>query len=182
VWNAPITFVSGAALPAATLNTDIRDNLLFLYQPPMVLARRVTNMTIPDSAETAIAFNGSDFYDTDTMHDPTQNNTQITINTAGVYLFAAALQFDNAATGQRHIRLFQDGATEVAGACELAPLAGAFVRLNCSTLIDMLVGEYMEVEAYQGSGQALQIDGTTAGIGGGFAPCYFGASWVGAGV
>ncbi len=61
---------------------------------PCCCAIRSSNQSISAGAVTAIQFNAADEFDTDSMHDPSSNNTKITVNTAGVYLLTGSMAMD----------------------------------------------------------------------------------------
>jgi len=180
-WTTPITFVTGQALTAAQLNTYLRDNSNFLFDPPMCCAQATANQTITTSTITDIAFAGADLYDTDTMHNNVTNNTLIAPNTAGVYLFTADVQYAGNATGTRYLNIQFDVGTFIIGnQSELGP-SGNPCRLSVSAYRNVVATDIgnptgqFTASTFQSSGAGLAIQGTT----GGPAPCYFSAHWCG---
>jgi hypothetical protein len=65
---------------------------------PAVILRKNANQSISSGVDTKITFETEDL-DTDTMHDPATNNTRITINTPGLYLFNFLIRFAGASAG-----------------------------------------------------------------------------------
>lgn len=80
-WTTPTTAVAGNAILASLWNSDVKGNTEFLYTPPMCKVRRKTNLTGYTTA-TAVTWDQEDI-DTDGMYT---SGTNVTINTAGVYL------------------------------------------------------------------------------------------------
>ena len=178
-FNTPSTVSTGGTATAALWNTSVRDNINFLVDPPMCQAQRASNQTITSASSTAIAMTG-DVFDTDTMHDPTTNNTRITCNTAGVYLFTGTIQFDANSSGVRYLQLWLNGTTDIADVGSTSTSATNLTKLSIAFPWQMAVNDYMEMRAYQTSGGGLIVLGVTAGNPGP-GPCYFGAQWVGTG-
>jgi len=56
---------------------------------------------------------GEDF-DTDTIHDNSTNNSQLTYNIAGVYLLTCNMRWATNTTGERSVRLLLNGTTAIA--------------------------------------------------------------------
>lgn len=63
------------------------------FNPPSVRAFHSATQSIAHAVETTLAFN-SETYDSDSMHDNATNNSRLTINTAGLYLFTANIPLD----------------------------------------------------------------------------------------
>jgi hypothetical protein len=73
----------GSVLTASDYN-DALENIGNYRVPPMV--KCVISGNLSYTSDTDVAWNGTDAYDTDAMHDPASNNTRITCSTLGVYL------------------------------------------------------------------------------------------------
>lgn len=183
-WSSPATASTGVTVPASFWNTNGRDNLNYLHSPPACLATRTAALSITTATFTNISFNGTDIYDTDTMHDPVTNNTRITINTAGVYHVWGATEFAANATGLRRTALVLNAAQKLAGAYEGTPGGAQNGILEAHAVYKFAATDFVELYVYQSSGAGLNILGTgntgsdIDGIG---PPCYFGAQWVGDG-
>lgn len=96
-YNTISTFTSGQILTATQMN-GIGTNVNNYRVPPMVRCVRSGNLTYTANAD--VAWNGTDTYDTDDMHDPATNNTRITPTTNGIYLvqFSAFINISGTAT------------------------------------------------------------------------------------
>lgn len=114
------------------------------------------NQSIANNSSVVLAFN-SERFDNDVIHDNATNNSRLTCKTAGKYLITFHGGFDFHATGTRSFYLRLNGAT-IIGIGQLAPIPatdGTFFTV--STLYDLIVNDYVEIQAYQTSGGALNV-------------------------
>ena len=120
---------------------------------------RVTNsanQSIPNNAFTTLTFNTEDF-DTDSIHDNVTNNSRLTATTAGKYLVYGNVRFAANATNTRGVRFLSS--TLGGGVAEVRVQASSsIVVLIISTVIDMAAADYIELQAYQNSGGALNSE------------------------
>ena len=80
--------------------------------------------------------------------------TRLTIPTTGIYLVTAQVSFDVHATGVRLGRVLRDGTTQIVRH-DTNTLSAYGVRLPMSKIFTCSVSQYLEVQAYQTSGGAL---------------------------
>lgn len=183
-FTSPVhTFTVGETVTAATLNTHLRDNTTYLYDPPMCLATRATGLSCVNATVTPVLFNTADKYDTDTMHDIVTNAGRITANTAGVYSFYANVAFAAAAGGVRYMWLSYNGVQAIASFIDESPTASHETLMSCAGTYKMAATDYVECQVYQNSGSSLSLPGTNTSLGtsANFVPSFFGAQWMGAG-
>lgn len=115
------------------------------------------NQSIANNAATVLAFN-SEFYDTDTMHDPVTNNSRITIKTAGKYRVSANVNWNSNVTGRRALELKVNGTTIIASTVINPQADGVYsTGMSVSTTRQFAVNDYIEVITTQGSGGALDV-------------------------
>mgnify|MGYP001576060230 FL=1 len=141
------------------MNAHVRDNLSFLYTPPMCRVYNSANISINDATSTALTFD-SERFDTDTMHSTSSNTGRITLTTAGKYLDGAHATFADNSTGTRMVNVRLGGATNMAYEAHNATTAGgagAGSGFNVSTLYSYTAAQYVELVAYQNSGGALNV-------------------------
>lgn len=156
-WSSPRTWVTGNILTAAQLNTDIRDNELFLYTPPRVLMRNGGFQTIADNTSTIATHNGEDF-DTDGMHDNASNTGRATIRTAGVFLFVMTNEWADNTTGRRACESILNGSTRTAFTDFGSPGAvGGQAKFQLVHTRYYAVNDYLEQQVYQNSGGNLDV-------------------------
>ena len=115
-----------------------------------------TAQSISPNTPTALAFN-STRWDTDNIHDPVTNNSRLTCKTAGKYLIAATAGFDiEITTGIRSIAIRLNGTTNIILVSWNRNQNGP-TWMDCATIWDMGVGDYVEVVVEQGSSGSLNI-------------------------
>lgn len=96
----------------------------------------------------------------DTNNMLTAGDNGITIQSAGVYLIVAELDFQNNTTGQRFLRLYADaGALQEFGD---DPYSSTNTHLEGSGIHYLNVGQVVTLRAEQASGVALNAGGTLA--------------------
>lgn len=78
-YTTPNLKAAGQNLTVADWNTGVVANMETLAKPPACVAQRTTSQSL--SANEAIAFNAADVVDTHDMHDPSTNNTRLTVPT-----------------------------------------------------------------------------------------------------
>lgn len=159
VWTTPKTWLN-AILTAADLNTHVRDNLSFLYSPPKVYASRSAAKSITNATVTQYDFD-QESYDTDAMHSTSTNTTRVTIKTAGVYVFTAAVSWASNTTGRRLAQFLINGATT--GPADDKSVVGGAGGEHSVTLVwsqSFAVNDYVELNVYQNSGGALNCTAT----------------------
>jgi hypothetical protein len=131
----------------------------------MVRAVRSTDQSIPGTTTTTILWNGTDTFDTDTMHDPSSNPSRITINTAGIYLITVGLNFTGGTTGASTQLFVRADGTTVFGR-QIYDTASTAISL--AVIYKLTAGQYIEAQAYIGTGRNVGNDPAT----------YFTALWL----
>lgn len=81
----PLDPSPGDKLGATTWDTQVRDVMNFLLDPPRCLVFRAVVQTITNGGTSLIGYD-SEVYDTDLMHSTSSNTSRITFTTAGTYL------------------------------------------------------------------------------------------------
>jgi len=99
-------------------------------------------------------------YDTDAFHSTSTNTSRITIPSgkAGYYSISATGGFSGNTTGQRYYGLYKNGTLILI----FGRAAGysADTVLSGTAILNLAVGDYIELEAFQNSGGALNFEGT----------------------
>ena len=115
-----------------------------------------TSQSIANNAAQNVAFDGTEAYDTDSMHDTVTNNDRVTCNTNGLYLFSFYGVFASSATGTRYAQLSLNGTTSY-GLVRIPALSGVPTPLAITMQIPMVAGDYVVVKVFQDSGGALNL-------------------------
>lgn len=140
---------------------------------------RLTNsvaQTIANSTRTSLTFDTESF-DTDGFHSTSSNTSRITVPSgkAGKYLVTAAVTFTGPnATGAREVYIFKNAGfySQVFTLGSSAGSSGTAI----ADIIDLAVGDYIEIRVEQASGGSLDVRGNNWGTG----ATYFGATYLGA--
>lgn len=140
---------------------------------PACKARRTSSLSVSNNIPTAIPFDATDDYDTDTMHDPASNSTRITCKTAGVYRFEAYTHFATNSSGVRQMWFHINGSTVAYwGLIRQTPISSGEHALGTSFDVKLAVNDYVECFVQQNSGAALNLHSNS-----GF-PTHFSASFL----
>lgn len=120
------------------------------------------NQSIANNTITSLALN-TERFDTDAFHDAVTNNSRLTVpaGKAGKYLIIGNVAFAANATGQRQVRILLNGATVIARTVDAGTIAGDGTFI-LSTIYDLAEADYVELQAYQTSGGALNVVATAA--------------------
>ena len=115
------------------------------------------NQAITSNITTKLLFD-SERFDTNVIHDPATNSSRLTCKTAGKYMIIANFELAHDITGVRISRLLLDNVTIIANVAFNAITAtGVGTRVQVSTIYDLAVNQYVEVDIYQDSGVSLNV-------------------------
>jgi hypothetical protein len=123
------------------------------------------NQVISTSVFTAIDFDGTDQFDTDAFHNPSTNNTRMTIpaGKAGKYAVYGRVNFDTPnSTGRRIVEIYKNGSQIPNMNIEVAPIQDATILT--AGIVDLAVSDYIEIFVYQTSGVNLTLYGGYCGF------------------
>jgi len=112
------------------------------------------------TATIAILALDSERFDTDTIHDTVTNNSRLTCKTAGKYQITAQVRWDSSNTGTyRGVGIRLNGTTFIG--FDLSPPPAQPLRQNVTTLYDLAVNDYVEVEVEHDSGvnRTIEVQG-----------------------
>lgn len=119
------------------------------------------NQAIATNTFTKLVFDTEE-YDPLNMHDPTTNNTRITIPQSGKYLVVAQVRFDTTTGGTiRQAEILKNGTTVIANERSLAA-SGVTAHFSVVTMRNFTAGDYLEVRVYQDSGATVNIEAVDA--------------------
>lgn len=172
-WTTPRTWTAGETVTAAIMNTHVRDNLAVLAPAavPSCRAYRSSIQEIANNTETAILFT-AERWDTDTIHDNSTNTNRLTCKTAGIYGIYTNILWESNGSGRRRIAIKLNGTTYIAWDNREIDATGDFGQ-NVYTEYSLAVNDYVDVQVYQDSGGALDIQAT------GNYSCEFGMTYLG---
>lgn len=159
-YSTPRTWVSGEYPTAAQFNANIRDNVSALANPPACKATRSTSQAVAHNTSVKINLNGTEEFDTATMHDLVTNNTRITVPIAGLYLITWRVNW--ASSGSAMIVN-----AKVNNTTDLNPVredvSGTLVQVTTDT-VKLAANDYIEGVAFQFSGSSINVDSATLSV------------------
>jgi hypothetical protein len=119
---------------------------------------RDSGLSVNNAVSTAIGWN-LEFFDTNSFHDNSTNNTRITIPSgyAGKYLFTYQLRWSSNSTGFRSAVVYINGAAGTTIGRE-NNFGNQAVITNGSFMLNLSVGDYVELYGYQNSGSTLTLE------------------------
>lgn len=118
-------------------------------------ARRSSTQSIPDNTITAVSF-------TNEVHDTGDDNwsigspTRLTAQRDGVYIIVGNIRWATNVTGRRFVQIILNGTT-VIGRVEFQSGPTGRADMCVSAIYDLSSSDYVELEAFQNSGGALDI-------------------------
>jgi hypothetical protein len=125
---------------------------------------RTTDQTgVVTSTDTRVAWNATDDFDTDGFHDPSTNNSRMTVPAGkdGKYLLTATVLWDSNATGARHAWFFKNG-SGLGGFVRNAATAQILAQ-GLSMIANLVAGDYVEVNVFQDSGSNRTLTASITG-------------------
>jgi hypothetical protein len=123
-----------------------------------------TTVNITSGSDTTIAFGSSatENFDTHAMHDPTTNNTRITVPIAGRYLVIGFISFGTNSTGNRRgYILWNNSVVPCASDTQANTAASQTTYVSFSAVVNCAANDFFELVARQDSGSTLVADGNT---------------------
>lgn len=154
-WSAgppPDTF------PASDANSYIRDDVKSIAKAPTASVSLSTAHTLTTATWEAIAFDAADTLDTDSFHNPSVNNTRLTIPSGfpGYYLITARAVFTANATGIRMIG-YSVNAGGAAPFMRVDAAASGQTDLCFTAVRSLAAADYVEIQCHQTSGGDLDV-------------------------
>lgn len=139
-----MAFSAGQRLNASDLNG------------PIAILRQSVAQSLTDAAFTTITFDTEDL-DTHNGHSTSVNTSRYTAQKAGRHLFVGGIGFAINSVGARGSRWLLNGAGIGRGQSMYGNAGGTLVTLITTRIVvvSMVVGDYVELQAYQASGGAL---------------------------
>lgn len=117
-----------------------------------------SNQSIPNNTFTAITWN-TDLIDTDAIHDTSTNSERFTVPSgkAGKWFITSRCTFAGDNGGERRLAIYKNAATTLTDFRTSAEgTTGQSLTVN--SIYDLVVGDYLQIMAYQDTGGALNID------------------------
>jgi len=136
-----------------------------LSSPPCCQAGITSAKTVAAGSLLTIQFDGADTFDTDGMHNPSVNNTRVTINTDGVYLVAGHVEWQSvgtAASSERITQIRLSGSSTIAGQAHKAASTDSNPVISSVTAVTYLTaGSYLELRVANGDSASKDVAAAT---------------------
>ena len=179
--DTPAVLTVGSANQVLTVDSSTATGLKWATpsSPSFVgaFAYKGADQTISTGTYTAVTLTNEDF-DTDAFHSTSTNTARMTVPSgkAGKYLFNFSLQWSGGTTNTRVLTIYKNGSI-FSYLENPATSVGATFTQCASIVMDLAVGDYVELYCYQSTGGNLTLYGTGSGNG----RCtYFAATYLGA--
>lgn len=159
------TEATGNFWTSALWNANILGGFNYLFAPVRFKAYSSTVQTLNTGTTAAALTFDTEIVDSDGGHSTTTNTSRYTAQTAGLYLVWG--QWITAATngtGTRNTQVWLNG-TAIPGATTQFPASASNGSGgNAFTFVPMVVGDYVEIAAWQNSGTNLTTANSNTGI------------------
>lgn len=161
-----ITFVAGTVLPAATLNSQIRDAGNFQLAKPYCNAYNSAGVACTTNVLTLVPLD-TELEDNDNMHSTGTNPSRIIFQTTGLFDIDAAADWPSNATGNRQLTLRLNSGGTSGGGTFIAQRDATPNASGATSVYPVLsikyravnVGDYVELFIRQVSGGSLTAPG-----------------------
>lgn len=150
------TQAAGNLITAAMWNASVVAAVNFLTGPPIAVITQTSVQTFTTGVAAAVQFNSS-IVDTDGGHSNTVNNTRYTAQVAGWYWFRGNVLFTSNSAGNRSAQLSKNG-SGLTTSFVVFPAAStnyAAMGIETASMVQMAVGDYVELSASQDTGGNL---------------------------
>lgn len=155
-WVDPTTWnITTGHVASQTDLQIVKDDLTFLGTKPAARAYNLVAISIANNTPTALTFD-SERFDTDTIHDTVTNTSRLTCKTAGLYLIIGNIEYASNAAGVRDTQIRLNAVRTLVGDVRTSSNVGA-TSVSLSTLYQLAVNDYLELQATQNSGGALNV-------------------------
>jgi hypothetical protein len=155
VWTTPAAIATNEAASSSKYNSQVKDNLLFLYDPPRCRAYRSAALSIANDSDGIIAFD-AETIDNDGIHSNTVSNSRFTIQTTGRYRCVAQVAFANDPDGYRTVQILRNGVVIAQSRHSSASSAVATI-VQCYEEILCTAADYLEVQVRHTAGASLAL-------------------------
>jgi len=171
-YHTPIA--TGAAANASTFNSpmgELDDAIGDLYATQRAKVYKAADQSVSVRTETTLQFD-AEYWDTDTIHDTSTNNSRLTCKTAGIYVVTANVVVEGvdgtggevwAGIRENGSDLRAQGYGEWIRDTESTPFKAEDAGISISVELDLDVNDYVEIRVYieSGSGSFDVLSGLT---------------------
>lgn len=156
------TEVPGNFWTSALWNTNVLGGLGYLFSPVRFKGYSSTTQSLASGTSGIVLTLDTEVVDSDGGHSTTTNTSRYTAQTAGLYYVSGAVTFATNATNTRTLQVFLNGAGVTGSAMQVAPAPNRGASVFTSTIVQLAVGDYVELAAWQDSGSTLTTSNSNA--------------------
>jgi hypothetical protein len=156
------TEVPGNFNTSALWNANILGGLNYLFAPVRFKGYASTGQSFTSTTTSAVLTLDTEIVDSDGGHSTTTNTSRYTAQTAGLYIVTGSVCFASNATGTRTLQVFLNGVGVTGSAVQSAASGSNGTSVFTATMVQMAVGDYVELAAWQNSGSTLATSTTNA--------------------
>lgn len=156
------TEVPGNFWTSALWNANILGGLNYLFAPVRFKGYSSTTQSIGTGTTPVALTLDTEIVDSDGGHSTTTNTSRYTAQTAGLYYVSGTVTFATSATNTRTLQVLLNGAAINGAGIQAAPAPNRGGSVFVATLVQMAVGDYVEIAAWQDSGGSLLTTSGTA--------------------
>ncbi len=156
-WHDLIDWQVGQLVTATDLNEQLRDNLEFLHSPAFARVYNTADISIPNNTVTNLTFNSQRVVTVSSMHSTSSFPSRLNAPYTGLYLLAGSIEFPSNATGVRRLSIILNGTFSDRLVSVNQPSFSGTPALSVATLFRLEAGEFVELQAHQNSGGALNV-------------------------
>lgn len=157
-----MTAAVGGILTAAQWNSNVRDAVDFLANPPLFIGYGSTPQAVATSVFVDVALD-TNVVDTYGGHSTTSNNSRYVAQVAGYYDLVGQIGYPSNGTGVRSARFYVNGAVPTLEPLFQIPAsASGGTDMQVSGCVYLNAGDYVELEAWQNSGSSLSLSASVS--------------------
>lgn len=153
-----MTAAVGQILTAAQWNSNVRDGIKYLVNPPIFVGKQTVGQVVATSTNANVALD-SETVDSYNGHSTVTNNDRYTAQVAGWYLVIGMINYPTNATGRRANQFEVNGTVVQTAEGTVNPNASTG-NLNAALLF-LNVGDWVGMVAFQSSGGNLTLTTST---------------------
>jgi hypothetical protein len=134
-----------------------------LALPPFGVGARVYNsgaLSVNSGVSTTLTFD-TERFDSHAQHSTSSDTGKLTCVHPGKYFISGHARFASGAGSYRQLAVALNRTAYIA-IVAVPPISGSVTILSVATLYDLDAGDYVELEAQQDSGGALNVDANSA--------------------
>jgi hypothetical protein len=162
----PAQVVPGSFITAALWNANVYGPMNFVLAPVRFKGYSSTTQSLA-TGSTAIALTlDTELYDSDGAHSTVTNTSRFTAQTPGLMSVTGSVCIANTnTTGTRTICVLLNGVVVAGSMVQAAPSTTNGTTVQTTTDVQVAVGDYVEIGAWQNSGVALLTTANAGNLG-----------------